>query len=76
MTLPPDPRDWKRTHPLAARLVHWPPAWREWHAELAGRIQFDGKGCSREEADARAEEILRDRFARWGDGPVWTRAGR
>jgi hypothetical protein len=52
--LGPDPRD-------------WPEAPRYWWLELSGQIQHDGAGCSRAEADRRAELEVRRRWAAGGD---------
>lgn len=57
-------------HPLPARIRHWPASVREHLEELAGKIAAN-TGCSREDSEARAEALLRERHARWGDGPVW-----
>jgi len=46
VTLGPDPREWDLD-------------WREWWDEIAARIQFDGKGTSRAEAERLAEREVR-----------------
>jgi len=44
---------------LPARVETWPEAWRELFLERSGILQYDA-GLSRDEADARAEQQVRE----------------
>lgn len=48
---------------LNANPLGWPlEHWESW-VELAARIEYDGEGCTREEAERRAEAMVRRQVA-------------
>jgi hypothetical protein len=49
---------------LPWRWQDWPLDARDAFEELAGKIQHDGKGCSKEESERRAEPHIRSEWAR------------
>jgi hypothetical protein len=49
---------------LPFHVRDWPLDAHDAFEELAGKIQHDGKGCSREESERRAEPMIRSEWAR------------
>jgi hypothetical protein len=44
---------------LSPSPLDWPLDWREWWEEIAARIEYDGRGCPRAEAERLAEREVR-----------------